>query len=303
MSKLLIQENPMVILPSLAEKIGLNQAIVIQQFHYWLQSSKHTIDGRKWIYNSYKKWESQFTFWSGRTIERAIRSLEEQGLLLSANHNRSKQDKTKWYSINYEKLEELEQGFDGNLSPSTNQKDEPEESNGIAAIDNLVDATTQIDEPGDTDCVIETANMDASIRQTDERHPTKCVTASVNLYQPLPEITTETISEINSKTNSERKKSSLPFAEIITCLNNQTNSRYKVNSRKTKELIQARFNEGFQMDDFKRVIEIKTEEWRNDPVWCKYLRPETLFGTKFESYLNQKNGKKTYREEDFNLDD
>ena len=45
-------------------------------------------------------------------------------------------------------------------------------------------------------------------------------------------------------------------------------------------------NEGYQPEDFKRVIEIKTEEWRNDPVWGKYLRPETLFGTKFESYLN-----------------
>src|SRR3954470_17142100 len=77
MSKLLIQENPMMILPSLAKKIGLNQAIVIKQFHYWLLSSKHTIDGRKWIYNSYKEWELQFTFWSGKTVERTIRSLED----------------------------------------------------------------------------------------------------------------------------------------------------------------------------------------------------------------------------------
>ena len=115
------------------------------------------------------------------------------------------------------------------------------------------------------------------------------------MYQPLPEITT--------KTNSERIYTSLPFAEIITYLNDKTNSNYKSSSKKTKDLIKARLNEGYQLEDFKRVIEIKTEEWRNDPIWSKYLRPETLFGTKFESYLNQKSGKKTYNEEDFNLDD
>ena len=273
MSKLLLQENPMVILPSLAEKIGLNGAIVIQQFHYWLSSSKHIIDGRKWIYNSYKEWEGQFKFWSGKTIQRIIRSLEEQGYLLSANHNRSKQDKTKWYTINYEKLAELDEGFEGNLSPSTEQKDERDE----------------------TTCTTETDNVGARAGQNEELEETQCPTGKDNMYQPLPESTT--------KTNSERKNNTLPFSEIITYLNDQTNSRYKANSRKTKELIRARFNEGYGLEDFKRVIEIKTEEWRDDPVWSKYLRPETLFGTKFESYLNQKIGKKIYKEEDFNLDD
>ena len=68
----------MVVLPSLAEKIGLNQAIIIQQFHYWLVSSKHLIEGKKWIYNSYKEWELKFKFWSGKTSERTIRSLEDK---------------------------------------------------------------------------------------------------------------------------------------------------------------------------------------------------------------------------------
>ena len=86
-------------------------------------------------------------------------------------------------------------------------------------------------------------------------------------------------------------------------MNNQTNANYKASSKKTKELIKVRFNEGFQLEDFFKVIDIKTAEWRNDPVMSKYLRPETLFGPKFESYRNQKSGKKKYTEEDFNLDD
>ena len=295
MNKLLIQENPMMILPSLAEKIGLNQAIVIQQFHYWLVSSKHIIEGRKWIYNSYKGWEQQFKFWSGKTIERTIRALEEQGYLRSANYNRSKQDKTKWYTINYEKLAELDDSFRENLSASTGQKDEPEKTDCIIERDNELDSAEQRDELEKTNRIIETDNMLDSAGLMAEPEETECRTESDNVYQPLPEITT--------KINSERINTSLPFAEIITYLNDKTNSNYKPSSNKTKDLIKARLNEGYQLEDFKRVIEIKTEEWRNDPIWSKYLRPETLFGTKFESYLNQKSGKKNYNEEDFNLDD
>ena len=275
MSKLLIQENPMMVLPSLAEKIGLNQAIVIQQFHYWLVSSKHIIEGRKWIYNSYKEWELQFTFWSGKTVERTIRSLEDQGYLLSANYNRSKQDKTKWYTINYEKLAELDESYKDNMPSSARHIDELEKTKSITKTDNQFDAKGQID----------------------ELKSTVCLTESDNLYQPLPEITT--------KTNTESIYTPLPIAEIITYLNTKTGSNYKSSSTKTRELVKARFNEGFQLEDFIKVIDIKTAEWINNPIWCNYLRPETLFGTKFESYLNQKVGKKkrVYTEEDFNLDD
>lgn len=52
-------------------------------------------------------------------------------------------------------------------------------------------------------------------------------------------------------------------------------------------------NENFTEEDFKKVIDIKTKEWKNDKTMCKYLRPETLFGTKFEGYLNQENTTQT----------
>ena len=62
-------------------------------------------------------------------------------------------------------------------------------------------------------------------------------------------------------------------------------------SAKTKSLIQTRIKEGFSIDDFKTVIRIKYQDWHKTDQE-KYLRPITLFGTKFESYLNQKQGKK-----------
>jgi len=66
-----------------------------------------------------------------------------------------------------------------------------------------------------------------------------------------------------------------------------TNKNFKYSTKKTKDLIHARFNEGFTLQDFKKVIDIKTVEWINNPNMSKYLRPETLFSNKFESYLQQ----------------
>ncbi|MCP1639674.1 putative phage replisome organizer/uncharacterized phage protein (TIGR02220 family) [Streptococcus gallinaceus] len=73
----------------------------------------------------------------------------------------------------------------------------------------------------------------------------------------------------------------------IAYLNQKANKRYKFVD-KTKKLLQARFREGYTLEDFKQVVDIKTAEWKDNPEFAKYLRPETLFGTKFDSYLNQK---------------
>lgn len=107
MNKLLISEPPLLVLPSLAKLIGLNEAIFIQQIHYWSLYSKHIVDGDRWLYNSHQEWQEQFPFWSIRTIRRIIENLERQNLLISGNFNKLKIDRTKWYKINYEKLNQL----------------------------------------------------------------------------------------------------------------------------------------------------------------------------------------------------
>ena len=73
----------------------------------------------------------------------------------------------------------------------------------------------------------------------------------------------------------------------IVYLNQVANRRYKFVD-KTKRLLLARFKEGYTLEDFKQVIDIKTAEWKDSPEFSKYLRPETLFGSKFDGYLNQK---------------
>lgn len=88
----------------------------------------------------------------------------------------------------------------------------------------------------------------------------------------------------------EEQEEKIPYGEIVSYLNDKTSSQYRKNTNKTKDLIKARWNEGFRLDDFKRVIDIKTAEWINDNRMNKFLRPETLFSPKFEGYLNQKGG-------------
>lgn len=82
-----------------------------------------------------------------------------------------------------------------------------------------------------------------------------------------------------------KKKDSPPYQEIIDYLNEKAGKRFKVNE-KTKAHINARVNDGYTLADFRAVIEKKVAEWRGTEM-DKFLRPETLFGTKFESYLNQ----------------
>ena len=109
-SNLLIDADPLIVLPSLALAIGLNEAIVLQQVFYWLGDDRkpQSRDGRRWVYNTYRQWqEDNFPFWSLRTVQETFLSLENQGLLISEHFNLSRGDRTKWYSIDFDRLDEV----------------------------------------------------------------------------------------------------------------------------------------------------------------------------------------------------
>lgn len=238
MSRLLLDEQPLVILPKLAVAIGLNEAIVLQQLHYWLEKSNHIHDGHRWIYNTYSDWMEQFPFWSKNTIIRAINSLVNQELVVKGNYNKLKIDNTNWYRINHNALDRVGR---------------PHTQNG------------QTEKP-------------------------KRVDEEIKMSKPLPEITSETTTKTTTdiKDNVADASSSLPYKEIVDYLNEKCGTSYKHTSSATKKLINARIKECFTIEDFKRVIDIKAADWLADKKMSVYLRPATLFGTKFESYLNQK---------------
>jgi len=110
---LLIDDYPLIVLPALAEEIGLNEAIFLQQLNYWSQPklNQGIIDeqGRRWIYNSIEAWRAQFRFFTERTLRRTISNLENLGLILSTlRYKRNPMDRTKSYAICQENVAALE---------------------------------------------------------------------------------------------------------------------------------------------------------------------------------------------------
>ncbi len=176
MSSLLINENPLQVLPSLACAVGLNEAVIAQQMHYWMGKSQHFYDGRRWIYNSVANWQKQFPFWSEATIKRALGSLENQGVIVSGNYNHDPRDRSKWYSLNYEVLRAIE---------STTQP-----------VDDAFGQNDQMEQCKMTKCIV--ADCTNAPGQNDPMQ-------LVNMTQPLPETTTETTQEITQETTTEIK--------------------------------------------------------------------------------------------------
>jgi phage replication O-like protein O len=115
-----------------------------------------------------------------------------------------------------------------------------------------------------------------------------------NRQSKIGEIANRNIGGID---NQEIKKEKLKeiYISIVDYLNTKTNKSYKATTKKTQSLIDGRLKEGFTLDDFKKVIDNKIATWKGTE-WEKYLRPETLFGNKFEGYLNEKNSTKETEE-------
>ncbi|MCI5684263.1 MAG: phage replisome organizer N-terminal domain-containing protein [Enterococcus gallinarum] len=102
------------------------------------------------------------------------------------------------------------------------------------------------------------------------------------------EVTESNATDIDKELDKERDidTEKIPYSDIIKYLNEATSKSFKV-TQKWKDLIKARWNEGQRLDDFKKVIDVKTNQWLNNQEMNKYLRPATLFGNKFDDYLNE----------------
>lgn len=187
MSSLLLNEQPLVVLPELACKIGLNEAIILQQLNYWINKSTNTYDGKRWVYNTYNDWQKQFPWWSISTIKRSLQRLKKMDLIITANYNQLPQDRTVWYSINYGKINEL--------AAQDNNKD----------LKDLPECPDAIDRPlGQNEPMGgSTPDNEKPLGQNDPMGRSICTDASgqndpmqeVNMNRPLPETTTETTRE------------------------------------------------------------------------------------------------------------
>lgn len=211
----LFDSQPLVVNKDLATAIGLNEALVLQQIHYWLeinrQADKNSYDGCYWTYNTVAEWQEQFPFFSYDTVKRTLRKLRDAGLLLTGNYNRKKMDRTIWYTIDYSRLEEIEREYRSSGTPET-----PESETGGTPTNNVKNTHVKCDDihtnPG--------SQTEKSSENRAEPHWGKmhqCNSANCpnglgqnaplqkgNLPQAIPEITTEINSEISSSSSAEK---------------------------------------------------------------------------------------------------
>jgi hypothetical protein len=179
-SNLLVNEPPLLVLPSLATVIGLNNSIALQQLHYWLQNPKAgvTRNGIKWVYNTYGDWQSEsFPFWSLSTIERTFRSLEKRGLVISEQLDAKKHDQRKYYRINYAALEALE-------TPETTEEDSGGESGDVFDDVNLTGSRTA--DRRDDDVTL-TGSLISNTETTREKYMGAAAPARVEPSSPEPD--------------------------------------------------------------------------------------------------------------------
>ena len=90
------------------------------------------------------------------------------------------------------------------------------------------------------------------------------------------------------KDKKEAQDNSAIIKEIIDYLNEKAGTKFRYNSKQTQKHINARLKEGYTLEDFKHVIDVKVYKWKKDPEMSAYIRPQTLFGTKMENYVNEK---------------
>lgn len=261
MGKLLFDEQPIVISRELAKLIGLNESIVLQQVHYWLEinrkANKNFREGKYWTYNSIRAWhEDNFEFWSYDTVKRTFAKLEKMGLLISANFNKDSRDKTKWYSINEDAVESLRKTI-GAKCP-----------NGEKPLNARVS-------PIGAKCpnpLVQNAPMQKG-----------------KMHQPLPETSTE----INKTDIKSVSQSVLEDKKV-----KEKDKREEQTDRQTDELkkIKAILKDQVHIEDLKQIYDKGVVEEIELNIMEMYLQEKTVFanGTKPKSIMQDVIGRLNY---------
>lgn len=126
----------------------------------------------------------------------------------------------------------------------------------------------------------------------DEQFGNKQINKLITNEQQADNKQVTTINNINNETNNSVGQApnnySADIKEIIDYLNSKLGTKYRAQTESTRKHVIARLKEGYSVDDFKRVIDNKYSDWNSDSKMSQYLRPNTLFGSKFEGYLNSK---------------
>lgn len=206
------------------DRSGLNKAIVINQINYWNgkneNKNRNFFDGHFWSYNSYAGWsKTNFPFWSPTTVKRIFNSLENDGIIISCKNNRLKIDNTKWYRINYERLQEI-----------------------IDIVEKYRSETNAKDVENHDNC-----HNDHTSGHNDQTTGSECTDKEVRVTRPLPENNNreysseiKDINAFNSKESNANniinafnssQKERAPFLDMENCTFDEVKNHYAIRCR------------------------------------------------------------------------
>ena len=239
---------------NIAKEFGILEAILLNNLEFWIAKNEangtNYYEGTYWTYNSTKAFNELFPYVSQRQIQNALKKLKEKGIIQTGNYNKSSYDRTLWYAFTQE-------------GKSIMQKCKMDYANLVKDNANMLNGNVENVEPiPNINTNDKTTNINSNIKSNEN-----------NVIEPVKEA---------EKINYEK---------IVNRLNELSGASYWHDSKNTRSLIKARFNEGFTENDFMIVIEKMCYLWNKEPKKGEkdmrlYLRPSTLFGNKFEQYLN-----------------
>lgn len=251
---LLLKVKPLVISPELACRIGLNEAIVLQQICYWLEDTTSGVEyeGRRWVYNTIEEWNEQFPWWSPDTVKRALTSLKKSGLIYVEQLKKTQHDRTNYYAINHANPLLTDEG----KLPSSKSANCPHRKGHAAPIDQ-----------GKL-----TLSMGAN-----------CPRLTENTTENTTEITTRDSCQVAAQPDRDVELTD-QAKKVLSHLNLTTGAKFQV-CKSSLENIRARLVEGYELGELLLVVDYKNAHWQNTEQ-AQYLRPATLFIPKnFPGYL------------------
>jgi len=242
---LLLKVKPLVISPMLAMRIGINEAIVLQQICYWLEDTTAGIeyDGKRWVYNSINAWNEQFPWWTAKTIQRTVSSLKKMGLIYVEQLKKRQHDQTNYYAINY-------------ASPL------------LTDTDNLsLSRETICPNRKGQSVPMDKVNLSQSIGSN-------CPNVTENTTEITTEITTTPSCQVAAQPDDEWSLVNRS-REVLRHLNKVTGAKH-TEAQSSMGHIKSRLKDGFTVEELCLVVDYKHVHWEGTEEY-QYMRPKTLF--------------------------
>lgn len=273
---------------------GVNEAIILQQIYYLTHKyRKNYKKGYIWVYKTYPQWKETIPWLSISSIRRALNNLRNDGFVIAAQFSTHVYHNTLWYRVNEKQINAIKEQLDNPdaISAEIAVTDDEGGEKLVTVEKETVKEETKA--PVQNEQIVPVQNEQTTF-QNEQVVPVQNEQTNNNIkidkYKTIKEKYKKEKSTVAQSTKSKTTPAELDT--VIDYLNQKAETHYRKNAT-NRDLVKARINEGYTIQDCMKVIDNKTTQWLNTE-WEQYLRPRTLFQkSKFESYLNTKPPKRT----------